>query len=135
MTPAIELVDNRYHSYAMKIVDTIADNAACEGIVLGSVRKPYGEVDLREVEMVITADGAELTRGEASSVMGDPVLAIQWLAETSIQIGKPLRAGEVLLSGSIAMIVDWTPDQLFTATYSHGFGVVEARLVSEASND
>lgn len=127
---AIELVDNRYETYAMRIADTIADNAACEGIVLGSVRQPYGELDLRGVEMVLTAGGEELTRGIASNVMGNPILAIQWLAETSIRIGKPLQTGEILLSGSIGLIVDWRPDTPITASYSHGFGEVTAILES-----
>lgn len=128
VVPAFELVDNRYHSYAMKIVDTIADNAACEGIVLGEVRKPYGEVDLREVEMVITRGDEELTRGIGANVMTDPILAVQWLAETSLRIGTPLRAGEVLLSGSIGLIVDWTPGEPIVASYTHGFGEVRATL-------
>ena len=128
ITPAMELVDNRYVSYRMNIVDTIADNAACEGIVTGSVRIPYGEIDLRDVEMVLYRGEEELTRGTGANVMGDPVNAIQWLADTSLRIGKPLRAGEILLSGSIGLIVDWDPDVSYTATYSHGLGAVVAHL-------
>lgn len=131
VTPAMELVDNRYHSYKMGIVDTIADNAACEGIVTGSVRIPYGEMDLKQVEMVLYRGDEELTRGVGANVMGDPINAVQWLAETSLRIGKPLRAGEILLSGSIGLIVDWDPNVTYTAKYSHGFGDVVAHL-SEA---
>lgn len=128
VTPAMELVDNRYFSYQMGIVDTIADNAACEGIVTGAVRIPYGEIDLKGVEMVLYRGEEELTRGTGSNVMGDPIYAIQWLAETSIRIGKPLRAGEILLSGSIGLIVDWDPNITYTAKYSHGLGNVVAHL-------
>jgi 2-keto-4-pentenoate hydratase len=132
VTPAIELVDNRYFTYQMGIVDTIADNAACEAIVLGDVKVPYGELDLREVEMVLTRDGEELTRGVGANVMENPVNAIQWLAATSLAIGKPLRAGEVLLSGSIGLIVDWDPGVTYTASYSHGLGQVSATLDGDA---
>ena len=128
VTPAMELVDNRYFSYRMGIVDTIADNAACEGIVTGSVRVPYGEIDLKEVEMVLYRGEEELTRGLGANVMGDPINAIQWLAETSLRIGKPLRSGEILLSGSIGLIVDWDPNVTYTARYSHGLGNVSAHL-------
>lgn len=129
ITPAMELVDNRYFTYKMGIVDTIADNAACEGIVTGSVRIPYSEIDLKAVEMILYRGDEELTRGVGANVMGDPINAIQWLAETSLRIGKPLRAGEILLSGSIGLIVDWDPGVTYTAKYSHGLGSVVAHLV------
>lgn len=135
VTPAMELVDNRYHSYKMKIVDTIADNAACEGIVVGNVQIPYGEIDLREVVMVLYRGEEEITRGIASDVMGDPVLAIQWLAETAIRIGKPLRAGEVLLSGSIGHIVDWDAGVPYRAEFTHGLGEVVATLTTEDTHE
>lgn len=128
VTPAMELVDNRYFDYQMSIVDTIADNAACEGIVTGPVRIPFGEIELKDVEMVLYRGDEELTRGTGSNVMGDPINAIRWLAETSISIGKPLRAGEILLSGSIGLIVDWDPNITYTAKYSHGLGSVVAHL-------
>ncbi|MFD1210717.1 2-keto-4-pentenoate hydratase [Arthrobacter sp. GCM10027362] len=128
VVPAIELVDCRYHNYGMSILDTVADNAACEGLVTGTVRKAYGEVDLNEVEMVLYRGDEEVTRGVGKNVLQGPINAIRWLAETSLRVGKPLRAGEILLSGSIGMIVDWDPDITYTAEYSHGFGSVSARL-------
>ena len=135
VVPAIELVDCRYHNYGMSIIDTVADNAACEGIVTGAVRHPYGEVDLNDVVMVLYRGDEEVTRGIGKNVLNGPINAIQWLAETSLRVGKPLLAGEILLSGSIGMIVDWDPDVTYTAKYSHGFGSVSATLSSkEASN-
>lgn len=130
VTPAIELVDCRYLDYKMGIVDTIADNAACAGLVTGAVRVPYGELDLREVEMVLSRGDEEVTRGVGRNVMTDPVNAIRWLAETSIRIGKPLRAGEILLSGSIGLIVWWDSDVPYTASYTGGLGTVTATLDS-----
>ncbi|MFC7511955.1 hypothetical protein ACFQV4_23020 [Streptomyces thermocarboxydus] len=53
-----------------QIVDTIADNAGCSGVVLGEERHPYGEVDLTQAEMVITGGGKEITRGVGSNVLG-----------------------------------------------------------------
>lgn len=132
VVPALELVDNRYPDYKMKIVDTIADNAACEGIVVGSERQAYGDTDLKDVEMILFKDGEELTRGKGEAVMGDPVNAVHWLAKTANRIGRPLQAGEILLSGSIGIIVDWDPDATYTARYSHGFGDVSATLEGNA---
>lgn len=134
VTTAIELVDNRYFTYQMSIVDTIADNAACAGLVTGPVRVPYGSIDLRDVEMILYRGDDEITRGVASNVMGNPINALQWIAETSLRIGKPLLAGEIVLSGSIGLIVDWDADIAYTARYSHGLGEVTAFLSTEASN-
>jgi 2-keto-4-pentenoate hydratase len=131
VTPALELVDCRYHNYGMSILDTVADNAACEGLVTGDVRKPYGAVDLDDVEMVLYRGDEEVTRGVGRNVLQGPINAIQWLAETSLRVDKPLRAGEILLSGSIGMIVDWDPDLTYTAKFSHGFGSVSATLDSQ----
>ncbi|OYC98755.1 fumarylacetoacetate hydrolase [Microbacterium sp. Yaish 1] len=130
VTPAFEIVDFRYAGSVGKIVDTIADNAGCSGLVLGEERHPYGSVDLRSVEMVITAGADEITRGVGSNVLGDPVNAIVWLAETAIRTGEPLRAGEVLLSGSVGYIEPWPMDVECVAAFT-GLGRVVATVDSE----
>ncbi|MFK0083149.1 2-keto-4-pentenoate hydratase [Glutamicibacter sp. NPDC090743] len=135
VVPAMELVDCRYHTYKMSILDTVADNAACEGLVVGGARKNLDDVDLDEVEMVLYRGDEEVTRGVGRNVLQGPINAIQWLAETSISTGNPLRAGEILLSGSIGMIVDWDEDVTYTAKYSHGFGEVSATLISKDANN
>jgi 2-keto-4-pentenoate hydratase len=130
VTPAFEVVDFRYDGSVGQIVDTIADNAGCSGIVLGEEKHPYGSVDLTQVEMVIIGGGVEITRGVGSNVLGDPVNAVRWLAETAIRTGEPLRAGEVLLSGSIGYIEPWPPDVECVATIT-GLGRVVATADSK----
>lgn len=131
VTPAFEIVDFRYGGSVGQIVDTIADNAGCSGLVLGEEKHAYGSVDLAAVEMVITAGGTEITRGVGSNVLGDPINAVQWLAETAIRTGHPLRAGEVLLSGSIGYIEPWPADVQCVATIT-GLGRVSATVDSNA---
>ncbi|WP_136709018.1 fumarylacetoacetate hydrolase family protein [Agromyces sp. H66] len=131
VTPAFEIVDFRYDGSVGQIVDTIADNAGCSGLVLGEEQHPYGSVDLTQVEMVITAGDTEITRGVGSNVLGDPINAVQWLAETAIRTGHPLRAGEVLLSGSIGFIEPWPADVECVATIT-GLGRVTATVDSNA---
>lgn len=130
VTPAFEVVDFRYDGSVGQIVDTIADNAGCSGIVLGEEKHAYGEVDLTQVEMVITGGDVEITRGVGSNVLGDPVNAVLWLAETAIRTGQPLRAGEVLLSGSIGYIEPWPADVECVATIT-GLGRVVATADSK----
>jgi 2-keto-4-pentenoate hydratase len=132
VTPAFEVVDFRFPGNVGAIVDTVADNAGCGGIVVGEERHPYGEVDLTGVELVIaTADGTEITRGVGSNVLDDPINAVKWLAETAIRVGEPLRAGELLLSGSIGFIEPWPADVECIATIT-GLGRVTATLDSNA---
>lgn len=131
VTPAFEIVDFRYDGSVGQIVDTIADNAGCSGLVLGEEQHPYGSVDLTQVEMVITAGDTEITRGVGSNVLGDPINAVRWLAETAIRTGHPLRAGEVLLSGSIGFIEPWPADVECVATIT-GLGRVTATVDSNA---
>ncbi|HEY4536625.1 MAG TPA: fumarylacetoacetate hydrolase family protein [Enteractinococcus sp.] len=135
VTPVMELVDCRYHNYGMSILDTVADNAACEGVVVGTVRKPYDRAELEELQMILYRGDEEVTRGVGKNVLNGPINAIQWLAETSIRIGQPLQAGEILLSGSIGMIVDWDPDTPYTAKYTHDFGSVSATLQTKKDCD
>lgn len=131
VTPAFEVVDFRFPGNVGAIVDTIADNAGCSGIVVGEEKHAYGDVDLTQVELVIvTADGTEITRGVGSNVLGDPINAVQWLAETAIRTGEPLRAGELLLSGSIGYIEPWPADVECIATIT-GLGRVTATLDSK----
>lgn len=132
ITPAFEIVDFRFPGNIGAIVDTIADNAGCSGIVLGEEKHEYGEVDLTTIEMIITtADGAEITRGVGSNVLEDPINAVKWLAETALRVGEPLRAGEILLSGSIGFIEPWPADVECVATIT-GLGRVTATLDSHA---
>lgn len=131
VTPAFEIVDFRYDGSVGKIVDTIADNAGCSGVVLGEEKHSYGTVDLTAVEMVITAGDSEITRGIGSNVLGNPINAVRWLAETAIATGYPLRAGEVLLSGSIGYIEPWPADVECVATIT-GLGRVTASVDSKA---
>jgi len=131
VTPAFEIVDFRYDGSVGQIVDTIADNAGCSGLVLGEEQHPYGSVDLTQIEMIITAGDTEITRGVGSNVLGDPINAVQWLAETAIRTGHPLRAGEVLLSGSIGFIEPWPADVECVATIT-GLGRVTATVDSNS---
>ncbi|GLX07986.1 fumarylacetoacetate hydrolase family protein [Microbispora sp. NBRC 16548] len=129
IAPAFELVDCHYENYGMKIVDTIADNAACAGIILGD-RQPYGRVDLRDVRLSLTRDGVEITSGVGRNVMGNPINAIAWLARTACEQDVPLQAGELLLPGSIGLIMDFDFGPLYRADIT-GVGSVTARFAKE----
>lgn len=112
---AFEIVDSRVRDWRISIVDTIADNASSALYVLGDVELPLDAFDPIAIPMSLTADGEVVSSGSGSACMGDPVSALVWVAETAARVGRPLRAGEVVLSGALGPMVPFTPGTRYTA--------------------
>ncbi len=102
VVPCFEIVDSRIQDWDIKIVDTVADNASCGVYVLGTEPRDPLEVDLALVGMTIMQDNELFTTGAGAAVQGSPVNSVVWLANTLGRLGIPFRAGEVILSGSLA---------------------------------
>ena len=121
--PAIEIIDARIeqfdrHTKAMrKVYDTISDNAANAGIVLGGRRVKPGEVDLPWVGAVLRQNGVVEETGLAAGVQGHPAVGIAWLAQKLAPWGESLEAGEVVLAGSFTRPVAAKRGDLFDADY------------------
>lgn len=104
---ALEIVDSRIAGWDITIVDTVADNASCGLYVLGDTRKSVAGLDLTMLSMTLTdGGGAVVSRGSGAACLGDPINALVWLARTAAELGQPLRAGEVVLSGALGPMVD-----------------------------
>lgn len=99
--PCFEVVDSRVEDWRIKIQDTVADNASCGLFVLGDTAISPRSVDLRTVGMTVEKNGSLLSTGAGAAVLGSPVNCVMWLANTLGQFGIPLKAGEVILSGSL----------------------------------
>jgi 2-oxo-hept-3-ene-1,7-dioate hydratase len=99
VVPALELIDARVQN-PRKIFDTIADNAAAAGLVLGG--RPVGpnDVDLRWVGGIMYRNSEIEETGLAAGVLGHPAMGIAWLANKVGRFGTVLGAGNVMLSGS-----------------------------------
>jgi 2-oxo-hept-3-ene-1,7-dioate hydratase len=97
--PAIEIIDARVQN-PRKIYDTVADNGAAAGLVLGG--RPVGpmEVDLRWVSALLYRNADIEESGVAAGVLGHPAVAIAWLANKVAPFGTTLEPGRVMLSGS-----------------------------------
>jgi 2-oxo-hept-3-ene-1,7-dioate hydratase len=104
--PAIEIIDARIeqfdrHSKAMrKVQDTISDNAANAGIVLGGRKVSPRAVDLPWVGAILRQNGVVEETGLAAGVQGHPAIGVAWLAMKLAPWGECLKAGEVVLAGS-----------------------------------
>ncbi|MFA7554624.1 MAG: fumarylacetoacetate hydrolase family protein [Spongiibacteraceae bacterium] len=99
--PCFEIVDSRIDDWKIKIEDTVADNASCGVFVLGESRVDPSAIDLRAVEMKVYKNDEFLSEGVGSAVLGNPLTAVAWLANTLGEYNISLKAGEVILSGSL----------------------------------
>lgn len=101
LIPCFEVVDSRIEKWQIKIEDTIADNASCGLFVLGDKAVSPSQVDLATCGMVVEKNGSIISTGAGAAALGSPVNCIVWLANTLGHLGIPLKAGEVILSGSL----------------------------------
>lgn len=117
-TPALEIVDSRIRDWRIGLFDTVADNASSGMYVLGDDTVDPRRVDLREVAMTMTIDGEVASTGRGADCLGDPVEALVWVARMAASQGRPLRAGEVVLSGALGPMVALRPGMTITAQIS-----------------
>ena len=127
ITPAIEIIDARIeqfdrHTKVMrKVYDTISDNAANAGIVIGA-GDPAFKADPRSTNRpwcgaILRLNGAVEETGLAAGVQGDPAIGIAWLANKLAPWGETLQAGEIVLAGSFTRPVAAKAGDLFEADY------------------
>ena len=121
VAPAIELIDSRIADWDIRIGDTIADNASSAGYVLGPERVKPDEVDLTAISARLLRNGEEVASGRSDAVLGDPVVAVAWLAEKVAGFGVTLEAGHVILPGSVHRAIDARPGDEFEAQFMTGF--------------
>ncbi len=123
VVPAIEIIDARIeqfdrHTKVMrKVRDTISDNAANAGIVLGGRRMLPREVDLPWVGAILRQNGQVEETGLAAGVQGHPAIGIAWLAMKLAPWGECLEAGEVVLAGSFTRPAVAKRGDVFDADY------------------
>ncbi|EKF22165.1 fumarylacetoacetate (FAA) hydrolase family protein [Mycolicibacterium hassiacum DSM 44199] len=121
--PALELIDTRITDWKIKLCDTIADNASSAGWVLGEARVKPGDIDIRNIDAVLTRNGEVVAKGRSDAVLGNPVTAVAWLARKVEGFGVRLKAGDIVLPGSCTKAFDATPGDEFVAEFA-GLGAV-----------
>jgi 2-keto-4-pentenoate hydratase len=120
---ALEIVDSRIRRWNISLADTIADNASSGLFALGRRRVRLDEVEPARTEMTMRVDGWVVSQGNGAACMGDPLAALAWLARTARDLGDPLLAGDVVLSGALGPMVPVIPGTRVDATIS-GVGTV-----------
>ncbi|NNM75170.1 2-oxo-hept-4-ene-1,7-dioate hydratase [Enterovirga aerilata] len=99
VVPAIEIIDARVQN-PRKIFDTVADNGAAAGIILGGRPVKPMDIDLRWVGAIFYRNSEIEETGLAAGVLGNPALGIAWLANKVAPFGTVLEPGHIMLSGS-----------------------------------
>ncbi|MQY11166.1 2-keto-4-pentenoate hydratase [Streptomyces sp. RB5] len=120
---ALEICGSRVAGWDISFGDTVADNASAGAYVLGTRRVPLSGFDPVAAEMEMTVDGETVSTGTGAACLGDPVEAVVWLARTARDLGSPLRAGQVVLSGALGPMRPVAPGAAVHATVT-GLGQV-----------
>lgn len=130
VVPSLEILDTRVlrkdpdSGQPRRICDTIADNAANAGLVLGAERHAPDAFDLRRVGAIVTRDGIVEETGLGAGVLNDPVMGIVWLVNRLAEYGQGIEAGQVVLSGSFIRPIEAPPGSHVAADFGD-FGSVE----------
>jgi 2-oxo-hept-3-ene-1,7-dioate hydratase len=127
IVPAMEIIDARIEQIDSKtkaprrVEDTISDNAANAGLVLGKSRINPGTVDLRWIAALCYRNGVIEESGVAAAVLDHPANGIAWLANKLAAHGVALEAGLIVLSGSFVRPISVRAGDQFRADYGpHG---------------
>ena len=133
VVPALELIAARTcrtdpdSGYVRKIQDTIADNAASAGVIMGEQSVRPDSVDLRWCGALLYRNGVVEETGLAAGVLDHPANGIAWIAKRFARHGIALEPGQVLLSGSFTRPVLARPGDAFRADYGN-LGTIECRF-------
>ncbi|KAE9632345.1 2-oxo-hept-4-ene-1,7-dioate hydratase [Parasedimentitalea maritima] len=130
VAPSLEILDTRIQradaatGQARIITDTISDNAANAGIVLGRERHSIDAHDLRWTGAIVSRNDTVEETGLGAGVLNDPVTSVLWLARRMASYGQQIEAGDIVLSGSFIRPIECPSGSKITADFGP-FGSVD----------
>jgi 2-oxo-3-hexenedioate decarboxylase/2-keto-4-pentenoate hydratase len=102
---AIELLEDLRHDYKrLSAAAMVAGNVWNAGIVVGTPVSDWRRLDLAQLMARLSINGREIGNGKGGDVMGNPLNALAWLAETRAAAGTPLGRGAIIMTGSMVPI-------------------------------
>ena len=129
VSASFEICDARIKDWKCPYPDFFADNGFSARIILGGKGwMSPDKLDLLAEEVVLTRDGVELGRAKGKEAMGHPANAVAWLAGKLADRGKSLKAGDLVMTGTLTPIIPIEAPATYKATFST-LGVVQKRFV------
>lgn len=129
-TPALEIVDSRIADWDITFADTVADNASSGAFVLGDARLGLDRYRPVDSTMTMRVNDAVASTGQGAACLGDPLEALAWLARTAHDVGEPLRAGQIILSGALGPMAPVVDGSTVEAEIS-GLGTVSISFAAQ----
>jgi 2-oxopent-4-enoate/cis-2-oxohex-4-enoate hydratase len=99
-------------------VDVVADGVYANAIVLGRPLTPVGGLDLALEGVVFEQDGQIVATQTAAEVLGNPLVSLAWAANALGRMGRGLRAGDIVLTGSISRVLRPAAGQSVRASFT-----------------
>jgi len=130
VVPAIEIVGSRIANWDIGLLDTVADNASSGLFVLGGEPRKLDGLDLRSCGMVLERGGEAVSSGTGAACLGHPLNAALWLARMMVEVGRPLEAGDVIMSGALGPMIAVSPGDVFAARID-GLGMVRTAFAAQ----
>lgn len=125
---AIEVPDSRYRDFTVVgAAQLIADNACSAFFILGGEAPGWRDVDLATHPVSVLRNGERVAEGSGANVLGDPRIALTWLANDWARRGEPLRAGEIITTGTCVTPVPIKPGDHIVADFGT-LGSVQVRF-------
>jgi len=132
--PALEIIDARIQQVdpqtgaTRKVFDTISDNAANAGVVMGGRPVRPTDVDLRRIPAVLYRNGVIEESGVSAAVLNHPAKGVAWLANKLAAYDVSLEPGQIILGGSFTRPVTASPGDTFHVDYDQ-LGSIACRFV------
>ena len=133
VVPALEILDTRIFrkdpvsGRSRTVYDTISDNAANGGVILGDPIPEFQTTDLRWIGAVVSRDDEVEETGLGAGVLGDPLVSMAWLAQRLGAYGQRIEPGQIVLSGSFIRPVEAPSGSHIVADFGR-WGTVECRF-------
>ena len=124
---SLEIIDSRIADWRITLADTIADNASSASVIVGRTAMPLADIDVAALSVSLTKNGETVGEGTGAAVLGSPLNALVWLANTLGNHGVTLRAGSLVLPGSVCAATPVVDGDEISADFGP-LGIVDVRF-------
>lgn len=98
---SLEINDSRTREWKIGMREVVADNGVAANFVLGRVRHSAEDLDLASIKVLLKKNGEEIAESKGAAVLGNPARSVAWLANRLSENNSGLKAGEIVLPGSL----------------------------------